>query len=284
MLILDIEILRTFQEVAQTRHFAKAADNLFVTQAAVSARISQLESRLGVRLFTRQRNNIQLTSEGHRLLAYAEAITGSWNRAMAEIGGSEDTQLVALGCLPSIGEIFLDHLLQGFHRVANETLVQIEQLNSATLVARVRDQSLHIGLLYEPPRTKDLIAEHIADIELVLVSSTPGLSIKDKLDNYLYVDWGTSFSIAHNAQFATTPKFVTRVDTPRPALNFMLQQGGTAYLAHRQVSEALCEGRLHSVMDAPVINRSVYLIYSNAYSEDEKLGTVIRTIRSCVGI
>ena len=53
--------LRTYLEVYRTRYFSKAAGNLFVTQSAVSARIRQLEDKLGVRLFTRNRNNIQPT-------------------------------------------------------------------------------------------------------------------------------------------------------------------------------------------------------------------------------
>ena len=41
--VMDIKVFRTFIEVANTRHFGRAADNLYITQAAVSARIKQLE-------------------------------------------------------------------------------------------------------------------------------------------------------------------------------------------------------------------------------------------------
>ena len=40
---MDVKVFKTFLEVANTRHFGRAADNLFITQAAVSARIKQLE-------------------------------------------------------------------------------------------------------------------------------------------------------------------------------------------------------------------------------------------------
>ena len=71
---MDIELLRTFIEVRKTRHFGKAAENLYLTQAAVSARIRQLEQLLGVKLFIRSRNNIQLTSEGERLVSHAQTV------------------------------------------------------------------------------------------------------------------------------------------------------------------------------------------------------------------
>ena len=65
---MDTELLRTFLEVRQTGHFARAARNLSLTQAAVSARIKQLETLVGQQLLTRARNNVQLTEAGRQLL------------------------------------------------------------------------------------------------------------------------------------------------------------------------------------------------------------------------
>ena len=63
---MNTDLLRTFLEVAKTRHFGHAAENLYLTQSAVSSRIRQLETTVGVPLFTRQRNNILLTPSGDR--------------------------------------------------------------------------------------------------------------------------------------------------------------------------------------------------------------------------
>ncbi|WP_240652765.1 LysR family transcriptional regulator [Rheinheimera riviphila] len=71
---MDTELLKTFLEVQKTRHFGKAADNLYLTQSAVSFRIRQLEQSLGVTLFNRFRNNIQLTTAGEMLLPHAQAV------------------------------------------------------------------------------------------------------------------------------------------------------------------------------------------------------------------
>lgn len=70
---MDIRVLSTFLEVARVRHFGRASENLHITQAAVSARIKQLEGYFNTTLFTRDRNNIKLTSSGERLIGYAEA-------------------------------------------------------------------------------------------------------------------------------------------------------------------------------------------------------------------
>ncbi|CAK8739831.1 HTH-type transcriptional regulator HdfR [Sodalis praecaptivus] len=62
---MDTELLKTFLEVSRTRHFGRAAEALYLTQSAVSFRIRQLETQLGVSLFTRYRNNIRLTAAGN---------------------------------------------------------------------------------------------------------------------------------------------------------------------------------------------------------------------------
>ena len=82
---MDIGLLKTFLEVNRTKHFGQAAENLFLTQSAVSARIKLLEQTLGVPLFTRSRNNIELTPAGARLVKLADSIINTWNRARLEI-------------------------------------------------------------------------------------------------------------------------------------------------------------------------------------------------------
>ena len=70
---MDTDLLKTFMEVSRTRHFGRAAENLYLTQSAVSFRVRQLEGLLGVELFSRQRNNIQLTPAGEKLIPLAES-------------------------------------------------------------------------------------------------------------------------------------------------------------------------------------------------------------------
>ena len=83
--LMDTELLRTFIEVSKTRHFGRAAENLYLTQSAVSFRIRQLEQQLGVSLFARHRNNIRLTASGERLLPYADAILHTLGRAKQDV-------------------------------------------------------------------------------------------------------------------------------------------------------------------------------------------------------
>src|SRR5210317_531295 len=82
---MDVELLKTFTELYQTRHFGKTAENLHLTTAGVSSRIKLLEEQLNSQLFTRDRNNIQPTSAGLALLGYAKTILENWDLAKQSI-------------------------------------------------------------------------------------------------------------------------------------------------------------------------------------------------------
>ena len=78
---MDVKVFKTFLELANVRHFGRAAENLYITQAAVSARIKQLENYFDTQLFIRNRNNIKLTSSGERLVSYAEVMVATLQQA-----------------------------------------------------------------------------------------------------------------------------------------------------------------------------------------------------------
>ena len=93
---MDLELLRTFLEVSRLRHFGQAGEALHLTQAAISARIRQLESLLGVRLFDRVRRDLRLTPEGHRLVRHADLLIAEWRKARQEVDEQAKVELALL--------------------------------------------------------------------------------------------------------------------------------------------------------------------------------------------
>ena len=65
-----LELYRVFLEVAKQGNISAAAQNLFISQSAVSQSVKQLEEQLQVRLFSRSTRGVSLTSEGKLLLEY----------------------------------------------------------------------------------------------------------------------------------------------------------------------------------------------------------------------
>lgn len=255
---MDTELLRTFLEVRKTRHFARAAANLFVTQAAISARIRQLEEIIGQPLFSRARNNIQLTAAGHQLVPYAESILETWNRALLEAATGE-VPLIVIGCLHSLREVYLDNWLLSLLEHENDLHIQLESLSTLEIVSRIRDGSLDLGVVYEAPRAADLWVEKLASFELELVAAHPQPEL-DGLENFFQVEWGTSLAPAKDPQLGGMIRTRARLDSARLARRLVLALNGCAYLPGPMITEDIAEQRLHRVPGSPKAERTAVLI------------------------
>src|SRR6516164_3469697 len=81
---VDTRLLRYFAAVAGEGNLTRAAERLFVSQPALTKQIRQLESQLGVRLFTRSRAGMTLTPAGQALAKTTPAVLTGWDQALAE--------------------------------------------------------------------------------------------------------------------------------------------------------------------------------------------------------
>lgn len=260
---MDIELLRTFLEVNKTRHFGKAAANLYVTQAAVSARIRQLEQTVGVALFTRGRNDIQLTPFGRKLIEHAETILRSWTQARQElVVEDEHKSALVTACVPGVWETLLEPWIARIRNEMPDLVLSAEICDTKTVVTRLLDNTADLGLMFEAPESGDLKSDRLATFRFVLTSNQAGLSAHEALNgHYLFVNWGDWFSAAHAKHFRESGTPVLRLDSGRPARALIVETGGSAYLPQAMVQRDLDECRLHLVTDAPVIERTVNAVY-----------------------
>jgi len=285
---MDTELLSTFLELSRTRHFGRAATNLYLTQSAISARIRQLEESLGVALFTRTRNDIQLTPAGARMTKYAESILSTWNRARQDAAlKADDHESLAIGGMFSLWDIVLQDWLGLLHTSHPAVALQAEAGSQDMLVRKLLDGAMDLAFMWEPPQMAELVLEEIGHIRLVLVSTRVGQSVEQALrDGYIKVDWGTSFSIAHARHFPDIPPPILRVSHGRMALALLLHdQGAATYMAEPMVQEHLASGSLHRVLDAPVLDRAFHAVTPHAIVKrramiDEALGT-LKEILNC---
>ncbi|MDH3380590.1 MAG: LysR family transcriptional regulator [Gammaproteobacteria bacterium] len=278
---MDIELLRTFIEVSRTGHFGKAANNLFITQSAVSARIKLLENTVGVPLFDRVRNNIQLTPAGRRLALYAEGIVHMWNRALQQVAVSDDSDVfLSVGGVPALWDILLEEWLERVCRSEPRIVLHADVYGPETQLRMLRDGSLDLGFMFEIPNAEGLRTAPVARIPLVLVSSEPRLSVDEALgDGYILVDWGTSFMSFHARDFSEMVPPGIRVGLGRLAHALLRHQGGAAYLAEPMVMEDLRGNRLFVVQDAPSMERHAYAVYTE---DNDRRGTVEAAIHLAV--
>ncbi len=260
---MDIGLLKAFIEVYRTRHFGNAAKNLFISQSAVSARIRQLEDELGIRLFTRDRNNIDLTPAGKKFLNYAENLLNTWNLARQDIAIPEGiSTLLSVAALPSIWDIFLESWLHWVHINNNDLVLQADATDSDTLLRRLLEGSLDMAFVFDPPKTPELCIMELSPVPLIMVSSTEGLNASNATSkDYVYVDWGTSFGMLHARQYPEIPPPALRAAIGRIAHGFIMKCSGSAYLPEPMVKDQLGK-TLFIVDDAPIIHKDAYAVYS----------------------
>jgi DNA-binding transcriptional LysR family regulator len=273
---MDMGQLKAFLEVNRSRHFGRAAKNLFISQSAVSARIKQLEDELGLRLFTRDRNNIELTNAGRKFLLYSENILNTWNKARQEIAIPEGaTILLSIAALQSIWDIFLQDWLDWAHKYNSTMALQADVMRTETVMRNLLNGTIDLGFVFDPPRTSQLLVKELIPVPLVMVSSERTISAAQAVsENYIFVDWGTSFAYSHARHFPDAPPPVLRAGVGRIALDFIIRSGGSAYLPEAMISELLGSS-LFRVADAAVINKEAYAIYSHNSNKRETINNVL---------
>lgn len=258
---MDIELLKTFLEVNKTRHFGKASDNLCVTQAAVSARVRLLEEHLGVPLFTRARNNIQLTTEGERLIPHAESVLLSWSRAKQEVALKKELKLqLNVGTTIDLWHFILGERLGLFRSSFPELALKLDVYSPQELSRLIEEGVIDLALTFEPPRLPNLNTKAIDTMKLVLVSANSNKSLKEALKELIYIDWGTTFSMFYASRFPDANTAPLSTNTANIAEHHIKSHGGSAYLP----TSCLNDGELFSVQNAPSHSRKIYACYSNS--------------------
>lgn len=278
---MDTILLRTFLEVSKTRHFGRAAENLFITHSAVSFRIRQLEALIGAQLFNRQRNNLHLTQQGERLISYAESILATWQLALQDVGVSGDQSLVVgIGGTANIWDAFLQQQLPDI-AVFFPTLSQRSAVDTQIMLVRsILEKTLDFGVVFDPPKIAEVMVEIITELELVLVSSQPGISFSQIEDvGYVFVDWGTAFNVQHARLFQKPLAPILHTSQSNIACEYLLRKGGAAFLPLNRVQKHLEDQSLHFVEDTPRMNREIYGIYLADTDKVETIKPIIDFLR-----
>ncbi|EXI72176.1 MAG TPA: transcriptional regulator GcvA [Candidatus Accumulibacter phosphatis] len=159
--------LEAFEAAARQQSFVKAADELCVTQSAVSHRIRQLEDDLGVRLFLRLNRNIVLTPPGERYLAGIRAALADIERATHAIARSVRHEL-RVSVAPAIGSKWLVSRLADFQRQHPDIDLI---LSTSTQLGIIRSGEVDVGVRYGHGKWPGLPAFKMSDEVLVTVCS-----------------------------------------------------------------------------------------------------------------
>lgn len=277
---MDVKVFRTFLELAKVRHFGRAAENLYITQAAVSARIKQLESYFDTQLFIRDRNNIKLTSAGERLISYAEVMVTTLQQAKLELSLEDGKALqLTMGGTPNIWDAYLQNCLSIVTDSFGGYGFMAEVMGREMLSRSLLERTLDMAFAFDQIKADELNCKKVADVVLVLVSTEQD-SLETVFEHkYVYVDWGTRFASEHSERHPKIPAPYLRTSTARIALDFILEKGGAAYLPVSLVEPFIANGQLYKVSGVEDWYRPIYLSYRKASTSVEAIKQVEEIVK-----
>ncbi|MEU8916344.1 LysR substrate-binding domain-containing protein [Streptomyces nigrescens] len=172
---MQLQQLRYFTAVADTRHFTRAAEREHVAQPSLSQQIRSLERELGAELFHRARGHITLTDAGETLLPLARRILADAETARREV--QEVAQLrrgrLRLGAPPSLCASLVPDVLRSFHAGYPGVDLIVTEDGSQDLVRALADGALDLALIITPlpVQAPALATTELLREELVVVSA-----------------------------------------------------------------------------------------------------------------
>lgn len=177
---INFELYKVFYEVANAGSISKGAENLMISQPAVSQSIQTLENELGGKLFVRTPKGVILTNEGKELFSYIKDgmtyfINGT-NKFMSL--KSLESGVLNIGASASISENYLMPYLGEYRRLYPNVKISIVNDLTDNLLKELRNGNLDIVIASINNSVKDLKVEFICDLHDIFVSSK-----KDRLDN-----------------------------------------------------------------------------------------------------
>jgi DNA-binding transcriptional LysR family regulator len=163
--------IRVFRSVGQHLNFSRAAEELLLTQPAVTQQIKALEEELGISLFDRGGGHIVLTPGGMALLPFAEKMKTLGEEAVAAVAGAYGEQAgeLSLGASQTISQYLLPMLIGGFLKWNPKVKLKARSGNTNAMLEALVAREIHLALIEGPEHRKDVHIEPFMNDHMVLV-------------------------------------------------------------------------------------------------------------------
>jgi LysR family transcriptional regulator, hydrogen peroxide-inducible genes activator len=168
---MDLDQLANFLKVAETGNFTHAAEQLGMSQPAISRSIQRLESEIGQPLLERKSRGVALTDAGLLLQSRARQVFTILDDTRLEISDDGHTGRVRLAAIPTIAPYFLPGLLQKFAEKFPDAHVTVQEDTTDHLIKRLTQGEVDLAILALPINAKYVDIEPLFDEELLLILS-----------------------------------------------------------------------------------------------------------------
>ena len=172
MLHFTLRQLQVFEKVANHLNYSRAAEELYLSQPAVSMQIKQLEGHIGLPLFEQMGKKIFLTEAGRELFHYARSIAqqlAEMEAVFGEMKGLEQGKLTL--SVVNTANYFTPQLLAKFCQRHPNINVILQVANRDAVLKQLADNSTDLAIMGQPPDGKDISAESFLDNPLVVIAA-----------------------------------------------------------------------------------------------------------------
>lgn len=180
--MLDFRLM-VFQSVARNLSFTKAANELFITQPAVSKHIKELESEFSVKLFDRIGSKIHLTKAGETLLSYADSILSLHQEVkfkLSQLHGGVEGNL-RIGASTTIAQYVIPPVLAKFHERYPEIRLSLLNGNTEYIEKLLLNNEIDLGIVEGEPTNTDIQYNPFLDDELIVFTSSQNRTIPNRV-------------------------------------------------------------------------------------------------------
>jgi LysR family glycine cleavage system transcriptional activator len=253
--LASLDLIRGFVAVGRRMSITLAAEDLFLTQSAVSRQIIALEEALGVRLLNRGYRSIRFTAEGERFFRVADSALQQLQDGVNALAAGRDRQPVTITATIGVSGLWIMPRLGGFQQRHPDIDVRVAASNK---VMDLRTQSADIAIRYcapanAPPGSLRLFGEAVAPVadpslgvrQLDAESLARQVLIEYDDSNRPWLQWADRL---HSMGLsAIKPKGVLRYNQYDQAIRAALEGQGIALGRIALIEPLLSQGRLVAV-------------------------------------
>lgn len=171
---MNTDWLQAFTETVRCESITKAAQNLHLTQPALSQQLRNLERELGREILIRSNRGVELTEAGKVLYSYAQSfitLKENLRHDLAVLESQPDEELSIGTCVP-VGQYALPCALYLFKQKYPQVGVRVQNMITEEVVERLRDHSIAVGFVQGRVDAPDLASHVMIATELVIIAAS----------------------------------------------------------------------------------------------------------------
>jgi len=260
--------LRYFVRIAETKSLSRAADDLDLTQSAISRQLASLEAYVGNALFARTGRGVELTECGRRLLAAAKPAYAAIDEALEDIRDKEGLSrgTIRVATVHTLSYYFTADVLAKFVGRHEQVNISLMGRSSPDVVALVESGRSDLGFVYDVAvNSAELVVAPLFDDEMCLIApETHGLSAPVDLNetNLKLVGFPPHYALHKMLRAAVRkPQVVAEAETVDAMLQLVASGVGACVLPSRIPDRVIAEHDLVKIpIASPVLKRRIVAI------------------------